>query len=304
MNREQLLNGLYYVDRKIGEILNLYEGERQIEAQFRKEQHVVGKEDAPRMAGLTLYASFGVMQFLFLLVSISDIFTLIPCVIGMIAYFVALVPIVKKEKMNASAKKAFIVSVVCVILTFGVRIVKYPQGAIWMIIFVAIAFAIGIVANNLIAKKRNVGISAHNDALMDQYEALEDQIAAIREELYDNTQSWYPKDYYDKYVVEWFINAVENYRCDSIKELIREFETSEYQKEMLRGQQELKESMDRQFEEVIENQQALQRQLRFTNVLQVVNIAATLSVAHSLSRGRKNARKANRIARRDSLFDL
>ena len=73
---------------------------------------------------------------------------------------------------------------------------------------------------------------------------------------------------------------------------------------MLRGQQELKESMDRQFEEVIENQQALQRQLRFTNVLQVVNIAATLSVAHSLSRGRKNARKANRIARRDSLFDL
>ena len=304
MNREQLLNGLKYVDRKIGEILNLYERERQIEAQFRKEQHVVGKEDAPRMAGLALYASFGVMQFLFLLVSLGDIFTLIPCVIGMVAYLIALVPIVKKEKMNAGAKKALIVSAVCCVLTFGVRIAKNPQGAIWMIIFVAIAFAIGIVVNNLVAKKRNVGISAHNEVLMDQYEALEDQIAAIREELYDNTQSWYPKDYYDKYVVEWFINAVENYRCDNIKELIREFETSEYQREMLRGQQELKESMDRQFEEVIENQQALQRQLRFTNVLQAVNIAATLSVAHSLSKGRKNARKAHRIARRDSLFDL
>lgn len=95
----------------------------------------------------------------------------------------------------------------------------------------------------------NIQISQENDRRMELFEgrvqAWEGEkgkrIRSLTEELLRLTASWYPRDYYSMYAVDCFISLVENFRADTVKEMVNLFETDAYRKNMLDKQQKLQE---------------------------------------------------------------
>lgn len=93
----------------------------------------------------------------------------------------------------------------------------------------------------------NIQIAQENDRRMERYESRvqaweEEQrrrIRSLTEELLGLTASWYPRDYYSMYAVDCFLSLVENFRADTVKEMVNLFETDQYRKNMLEKQQEL-----------------------------------------------------------------
>lgn len=67
--------------------------------------------------------------------------------------------------------------------------------------------------------KENAQIEAENAVIIKQAEALAEEMAQIQA-LADQRLTWYPRDYCYSHAVRYFINAVENYRADTIKEAV------------------------------------------------------------------------------------
>lgn len=283
MDREQLLNGLYFVRDKINRILNFYEGERRLEAQFREEQATIGMKNTPRLVLMVVYFACGFIELVMIPYTLREgIFGILLMAAAFISFFIPIGSLFRQKPLEGIAKKGFVTFVVIFVLQFGGNVIQSPRAIFVLMIPAGIVIAVAVIIINIKTKKNNVQIRQINAELAQQYCQLEAEINREQAELWKKTGGWYPKNYYNKFAIDWFVQAVENYRCDTVKELVREYETSEYQRQMLEGQDRLYAMVESGFNEVIYNQEIMQQQLRFANVLSAMNIAATLSATSAV----------------------
>ena len=116
------------------------------------------------------------------------------------------------------------------------------------------------------------------------------RIRSLTEELLELTASWYPRDYYSMYAVDHFLALVENFRADTVKEMVNLFETDEYHRNMLQKQSELgdllqetqetirtinrnlernRSSMKQCFAQLAENQERMRQDIYYANLSQL-----------------------------------
>lgn len=263
--REQLLNNLHYVENKVTEIINLCQQELEIERRFRVEHKEV-KVLSPKTIFMMLAIALGIISLM---------------MGGKFAIIVAVVLLAVKL-IKGKIPKPLLLFFILLILDGITMLYKSLQngaiaGFVMMMAFLVVIIVAAIVLFNVYAKKQNEKIIAHNQVYYERYDQVEVRLNQARSELYENTREWYPKDYYNPYAIRWFIRAVENFRCSTIAELVKEFEQSEYQRQMLEGQKELQRQVQNGFAQVISNQQQMQQQLRFANVMSVMNFAEQLN---------------------------
>ena len=71
---------------------------------------------------------------------------------------------------------------------------------------------------------------------------------------------------------------MENYRADSVKEMVNLFETTQEQKQMAKMQAEINSSLKQQ----ILNQEQINRQLKYANVLNLANLFMQADISASI----------------------
>ena len=263
--REQLLGNLHYVENKVAEIINLCKQELEIERRFRVEHKEV-KVLSPMTILIMLTIAFGIITLM-----MGGKFTII----------VAVALVAVKLIKGYVPKPLLLLLLLLIFDAIRMLFQSIQNGALaafimLMAIIVGI-FVAAIVLFNVYAKTKNKKINAQNQVYYQRYDQVEVRLNQVRSELYENTKDWYPKDYYNPYAISWFIRAVENFRCSTISELVKEFEQSKYQRQMLEGQKELQRQVQNGFAQVISNQQQMQQQLQFANVMSVMNFAAQLN---------------------------
>ena len=86
--------------------------------------------------------------------------------------------------------------------------------------------------------------------------------------MFSRTSSWYPKNYYSLNAVNYFISAVENFRADSVKEMVNLFEAAKEHEILIKAQTEINNSLKQQ----TLNQEKINKQLQYANVLNIANL--------------------------------
>lgn len=139
------------------------------------------------------------------------------------------------------------------------------QMNIWGLITGIIQVAVGCIVVKFIYKKINEKIDADNQQIVAENEQVKAQEQAVLNDLQkvqiayrERVSYWYPDNYCSVDAVEFFHNAVKNYRADSLKEAINLYETALHQRRVENTQK-----------------QALQEQ-RFANMANLVMQGAAL----------------------------
>ena len=139
------------------------------------------------------------------------------------------------------------------------------QMNIWGLITGIIQVAVGCIVVKFIYKKINEKIDADNQQIVAENEQIKAQEQAVLNDLQkvqiayrERVSYWYPDNYCTVDAVEFFHNAVKNYRADSLKEAINLYETALHQRRVENTQK-----------------QALQEQ-RFANMANLVMQSAAL----------------------------
>lgn len=124
----------------------------------------------------------------------------------------------------------------------------------------------------LISKKReqaNMDIMAYNEEtrqinqfLQGEADAAQNKLAFHAREAQRIGSGWYPKSYYNLYAVGCFIQYIENYQADTVKEMVNLFEDSEHKRKMERYQQEILSNQ----QQALNNQRAIQDQIGFMSL--------------------------------------
>lgn len=264
--REELLNGLNYVKNMINKIVNAQQEQVRIVAQYRQEE--AGIETTGVKAKSKLAVTIAAIALL-LYHLVYGILT------GQFGTFVLLVIFgAGAWRAWTKNKKGKMVWLLLVLLD-GVYPLFYYMKYISFWIIMVLAAAIAFFAVKFVVTKKNqkvetvnMDISRQNSELQAQYDAVTERLAKLKKEMYGNTSSWYPKSYYSLSAVDFFISAVENYRVDSVKEMVNLFESTEDQKRMLQTQQEINNSMRQQ----VLNQEQIKKELRYANVMNMANL--------------------------------
>lgn len=278
--REELLNGLYYCRSKIDTIANLYEQEIEVESNFRTAYKTVDMKDKKTIFNVAKWAVFIGLMIYYLSVTFARS--------GMAVFILNLLAIVflfiTKNKGGTLRKVAFVIMAYCII-SFIYQMIKYNLVGPFFIFFVVpiiVLLVVALIIYNIIMKKKNEDVAINNSYYYNQYDELELQIQNTKQELMSNTSSWYPKDYYNAYAVEWFVNAVENYQCNTMQECIQQFKISEFQNQMLQEQRELKEEMEANMQQVNQSLDSIKRHVRFANIMNMMNFATQLSTQRKI----------------------
>lgn len=111
------------------------------------------------------------------------------------------------------------------------------QMNIWGLITGIIQVAIGCFVVKFIYKKINEKIDADNQQMVAENEQVKAQEQSVINDLQkvqvayrQRVSYWYPDNYCSVDTVEFFHNAVKNYRADSLKEAINLYETALHQR--------------------------------------------------------------------------
>lgn len=110
-------------------------------------------------------------------------------------------------------------------------------------------------------RAQNEQAQAHNQPILMQEQAVIEKIKQAQERLAQELPVWYPRDYCCIDAAEFFLNAIQNHRADSIKEAVNLYETTQHQQRLEAAQQQM-----------LENQQESIRQQRFANMLSAANL--------------------------------
>lgn len=134
----------------------------------------------------------------------------------------------------------------------------------------AVSGALTVAVYTVISKKReqtNVEIVAYNEEARQINLLLQQEAAAVQNKLVYHAKEaqrigagWYPRDYYNLYAIGCFIQYIENYKADTVKEMVNLFEDSEHKRRMEQYQQ-----------ESLNNQRAMQNQLNFMDLNNMMN---------------------------------
>lgn len=137
----------------------------------------------------------------------------------------------------------------------------FPAFILWGIIG-DIGLIIGLVAGILVRtyyyKRKNEMIDQENQALQTKENAVLVDLQKVQTVYREKLASWYPENYCSVDAVEFFHNAIKNYRADNLKEAINLYETALHQRRVENTQK-----------------QALQEQ-RFANMANLVMQGAAL----------------------------
>ncbi len=165
--------------------------------------------------------------------------------------------------------------------------VIYGAGKVGILVLVAV-----VVVDVFLIAMKNKKISAtnqdaavNNEQVREKRKALHDQYNALQRELLSHAPVWFPPDYYSVEAVDFFLHAIRNGRADSVKEMVNLFEETNQHKEMVAWQkvqaQQLTDLVTGQ-QELIRGQQAIQKQLRFANMMNMANFIKLDGIADAL----------------------
>ena len=190
----------------------------------------------------------------------------------------------RKINESAANKRIYIITgvfaVMCIwVLIEGIKNAGFSLMALFqaiaypLLLFVALKLLLfwrkkrNSIENNIREKK----VNKFNESIAESNEIISEQISIVNREmqeirqLADEELYWYPRNYCYSDAVNYFINVVSNYRADSLKEAINLYV------EELRHRQ------------MMQNQQELVRQQKINNVLSTANLFANLSTASAIN---------------------
>lgn len=141
------------------------------------------------------------------------------------------------------------------------------------------AFVIKSAINKAIIRKNeeirltNIKINEKNESLYAAEQETIRQIQNVREQYAREILPWYPADYCSIEEAEFFLNAVRNYRADSIKEAVNLYEDTSHKMRMEQAQQQM-----------LQKQDSMVRQMKLNNLLAIGNMAMQADTQNAIDR--------------------
>lgn len=271
--REELLQNLSYVRSTMIKMQNTLTKYIELERAFRAKQKGIETQGVGNKAKITTVAILStILVFCLLLSPFAGGFTEVVCAAVGFA-FICVTQGKKEQKPFKTLRK---IAYLVVILCFSERLFGIVMAGLTsplMLVLVVVLAGI-IAAEYFIINRVNRNVAVKNEAIEEsnrqvqrQREAFYSQYQALEQELYTNTSSWYPPNYYNMEAVNFFINAVRNSRANTITELVNMFEATKQHQAIAAYQR----NQDQKLEQLIETQQNISDQLSFTNLMQVAN---------------------------------
>ena len=265
--REELLQGLYEVRNQITKILQTYDTQRKIVSSYRKKQENISTSGVKNQTKLLFFIIAGAIGLFYLIIGlIAGDFS------SLLLYGVCIAIIYKNKKKKSLLRKLALILFVCTVLSSVMVIISNP--------FTLVLFAIDAVVTSIIVKKIigkqnekidvfNEQVEAENAKLHQQYDQTVTALNTYRKELAVQSEGWYPPSYCSIDAVNFFIEAVENYRVDTVKEMVNLYEKSEHYRRMEKAQKDLVAGQ----EKIIAGQKETIAQLKFANVMHIMNLS-------------------------------
>lgn len=283
--RDELLNGLRYVKTQIEQILSVTNRQIEIVANFREEKELISTTDTKSKLKIALICLYVVFVFDNIIISIanhSPVYFFIALVCG------ALIFIPNKKEQKKTSKKMFnkirlaaivLYMVYCLFLVLASRIIIAIILTLLMIAATIYIVIKAIKAKNEKTIEDNARTAEYNARVQQEYDETVEELDKLKNDLYTQSGSWYPKDYYSLEAANFFLSAVENYKADTIKEIVLLFDDTQYKSEMLNSQRAIQSMSEQQ----IINQEAMMKQMKLANVLSVANIALQLGTIGAIN---------------------
>lgn len=285
--REELLQGLYYVRNQINQIFNIYEQQRRIVASYRSKKSNISTAGVKNQSKIIL----GII-----LVTEVCMFLLSALISGnYISLEILLIPIViiyvkRDEKSKAKTVAYGILALYTVSYLCFVILYKSYVNIILIVVFATVAtvaILATVKAKNQKIDEYNTEVDENNAHLQMQYSQTVQQLERLKKELFNKTSTWYPREYYTQDAVNFFVSAVENYRADTVKEVVNLYEKSEHYRRMEAGQNAMMQNQQRMLEaqeRMLAGQQAELQQLKFANALNIANFVMNMRAVDSIDR--------------------
>lgn len=267
-SKENLLQGLNYVKDMMVTMQNVLTEYINLERAFRTKQAAIGTTSIKDRSKLLAITVGGTMLAFYLLICAMsrDVTSII-----LLAAAGAVIAFGKKKQKSKLKTLAYIIIAVSI---FDViyRLSMFLNLGIAIIMLVILAAVIAVEYFFITGKNRRVAahnkeVDAHNAEIRAKRTALYDRYTSLQKELDSNAPDWFPPDYYNMEAVDFFINVVRNSRADSVKEMVNLFEATAQHQEMIAYQRQ----QTAQLNSLINGQQAIQKELRFANMMNVAN---------------------------------
>ncbi len=287
--REDLISGLNYVKTQIEKILSVTDKQVEIVANFRQEKQLISTSDKKsqiKLAAVSLYIIFLFLNIILTIITHKPFNLIVAVILGTIIYFL------EKKSQKKERKKIYKIILryfeICCLFDIIVFIIAaFASGSPLLIILTLISIAASIFIVLKAIKKKNQKIeednlktAEHNATVQQEYDETVEQLDILKKDLYTQSSNWYPHDYYSLEAANFFLSAIENYKADTVKEMVLLFDDTQYKNEMLNSQRAIQSMSEQQ----LINQKEMIKQLRFANVMSVANIAlqgATIGAINS-----------------------
>lgn len=264
--REELLNGLYYTKDMISKILADQNEQVKIASQYMKEEQGIDTTGLENLIWIWVAVAVAAVTPFYLVNGVRT-GNLYDPILMLFTGGMAL----RGWKKGKRRKKFW----TCLTVNFVVIILYsywwYPY--FWLMTIPA-GTVTALVISYTIRKKNaqvavnNAAINRHNIETRARYDVVTEELQMLIDEMFNQTSAWYPQSYYSLNAVQFFINVVENYRADSIKEMVNLFEATREQENMKRAQEDIIRNLQQQ----TLNQEKINRQLQFANVMNIASM--------------------------------
>ncbi len=265
--REELLKGLYYTKNMISKILAAQKEQVGIVAQYREEEQGIATTGVKNQTKIWVAVGAAAIILFHLIHGLltGEFYSLIWFLVtGGLAF--------RGWKKGKKWWKiwAFLAISDGVIMPF---VYYWRYLGFWLTIIpagVAAFFGVryAIRKKNEQVEIHNAAINMHNSEVQSRYDEVTARLRRLKDEMFGQTSSWYPKSYYSLNSVNFFIDAVENFRADTVKEMVNLIEATKAQEEMIKIQNEMNNNLKQQ----TLNQEKINRQLQYANVLNIANL--------------------------------
>lgn len=311
----ELLNGLYLVQKYLDKINNKLSDFWELERYYRQEQYTQKLQFKKNIntASVKEKSQYG----LFVAgVTFSLVFGLIFSFLGdfsVLLYSLVITTIFSIGKIRENKKMLYIGGIFLVMLlwvwlngligSFGGG--RYMAAGLGYLFINIIAFGVASIVAAIVLKmynkrinKRNQEIDEHNknlemadhahneqvrlhnEQIHKKRQELSDEITILSHEMQEKTGTWYPIDYYVLDCVVKFISIVKNHEADTVKEMLKVYKEDVYRIQVLNHQKE----MEIKFEQSLMNQQEMIKLQKISNAVQIANLVANMVTASNTSK--------------------
>lgn len=280
--RETLLPKLNYAKGEIYQLADILAQYIELERNFKCTQSKVdvsGVKKKTKLLSMTIIGTLAGFYFILNLM-VAGIMSLVPYLIcGAVIYAYR----GRKSVLKLFAFAFLSVQLVWILMVF---IDEMNFGmALLMLLLVGAVIAVEyyvITYKNKNIDRYNEKVVLNNNEVEMQRMTLYNQYKTISEELVLNTKTWYPPKYYCIEAIDFFIEAVINFRADSVEKMVNLFVATEHNNKMAEfakqgtqtlemiklGQQVL---IDGQQQLIIGQQQIL-KEVKYANLLNVMQL--------------------------------